>query len=114
METAVAFSLACAICKEDEEVDRTLLSGGLMEAVVVLSLTGASCIEDEGVGMRLLFARLLETIAVSVPASASCIEDEGVGTGTLSTKPPVESCPSDSLEHAIPRFWHLLHGRSFP
>ena len=114
METAVTFSLVCAICNEDEEVDRTLLSGGLMEAAVVLSLAGASCIEDEGVGMRLLSARLLETIAVFSPASASCIEDEEVGMGTLSTKPPVESCSNDSLEHAIPRFWHLLHGRSFP
>jgi hypothetical protein len=85
-----------------------------MEAAVVLSLAGASCIEDEGVGVRLLSARLLETIGRFSPASASCIEDEEVGMGTLSTKPPVESCSSDSLEHAIPRFWHLLHGRSFP
>jgi hypothetical protein len=114
IETAVLFSLACAICNEDEEVGMRSLSEGLMEAAAVLSLACANCNEDEGVGMKLLSAGSVETAVASSPARTSCIEDEEVDMGTLSTGPPIESCSSDSLEHAIPRFWHLLHGRSFP
>lgn len=104
METDVVFSLACAICNEDEGMGIKLLSVGLAEAAVLLSLACANCNEDGGVGIRLLSARLVKAAVVFSPACTGCDEDEAVGMGMLSTAPPIESCSRDSLEHVMPRF----------